>query len=486
MIQFKDVSFRYEANEQNILNDINLTIDDGEVICLTGASGCGKTTVTRMLNGIIPHFYNGEIDGQILMNDKDIQLQEVYELTQQSGSVFQNPRSQFFCLNTTSELAFELENYGTPANEIKQRINQSVKQFNLEHLLNRDIFNLSGGEKQLLACSAIQVYGHKLIILDEPSSNLDFNTILKLKQMLKIWKSEGKTIVIAEHRLHYLTEIVDRFIVMSYGSIKKIYNNQQFNRLSHVQLTNLGLRMIHLRQLKAKSSLNSRNGYLNLHRFYFKYKRNQPLALNIDDVHISKGKVTTIIGRNGSGKSTLARGLTGVEKKFKGTVDYNQVTLKPRHRLSNVYMVFQDVNNQLFAESVEEELKLSNSTLDDEMIRRCLRNYSISEHLQRHPLSLSGGEKQRLAIASAVETKREILVFDEPSSGLDGHHMREMSKIINRLAYEGHTVLVITHDYEMLLSCTDEILHLEDGKVKAQYEINNDTIEKLQTFFNII
>jgi len=150
MIQFKDVSFRYEANEQNILNDINLTIDDGEVICLTGASGCGKTTVTRMLNGIIPHFYNGEIDGQILMNDKDIQLQEVYELTQQSGSVFQNPRSQFFCLNTTSELAFELENYGTPANEIKQRINQSVKQFNLEHLLNRDIFNLSGGEKQLL------------------------------------------------------------------------------------------------------------------------------------------------------------------------------------------------------------------------------------------------------------------------------------------------------------------------------------------------
>ena len=149
-------------------------------------------------------------------------------------------------------------------------------------------------------------------------------------------------------------------------------------------------------------------------------------------------------------------------------------------------MVFQDVNNQLFAESVEEELKLSNPTLDDEMIRRCLRNYSISEHLQRHPLSLSGGEKQRLAIASAVETKREILVFDEPSSGLDGHHMREMSKIINRLAYEGHTVLVITHDYEMLLSCTDEILHLEDGKVKAQYEINNDTIEKLQTFFNII
>src|SRR5699024_4630264 len=199
-----------------------------------------------------------------------------------------------------------------------------------------------------------------------------------------------------------------------------------------------------------------------------------------------KGKVTAIIGHNGSGKSTFARCLTGVEKKFKGTINTGEKWVTRQQSLAEAYLVFQDVNNQLFAESVEEELRLSNPTLNDETIKRCLQNYSISEHLDRHPLSLSGGEKQRLAIASAVETKRDILIFDEPSSGLDGHHMREMSTIINQLANEGHTVLVITHDYEMLLACANEVINLEKGKVKKKYEINNDTIEYLQSFFNII
>lgn len=486
MIQFKDVSFKYDESKSKILNNINLTIDDGEVICLTGTSGCGKTTLTRLLNGIIPNFYKGQIEGQILINHKDAQQQDVYELTQQSGSVFQNPRSQFFCLNTTSELAFELENYGVSASRIMTRIKETAEQFNFKHLLDRDIFNLSGGEKQLLACSAIQVYGHELIILDEPSSNLDFNTMLKLQQMIKTWKAEGKTIIIAEHRLHYLTKIADRFMIMDDGKISAIYKNEQFNKLSNKQLAKLGLRAIHLEQLQVKTKVNNKVGYLSLQNYYFRYKRRQKLALDIDDISISKGKVTAIIGHNGSGKSTFARCLTGVEKKFKGTINTGEKWVTPQQSLAEVYLVFQDVNNQLFAESVEEELRLSNPTLNDETIKRCLQNYSISEHLDRHPLSLSGGEKQRLAIASAVETKRDILIFDEPSSGLDGHHMREMSTIINQLANEGHTVLVITHDYEMLLACADEVLHLEKGKVKKQYEINNDTIEYLQSFFNII
>lgn len=486
MIQLKDVSFKYEESKSKILNNINLTIEDGEVICLTGTSGCGKTTLTRLLNGIIPNFYKGDIDGQILINHKDAQQQDVYELTQQSGSVFQNPRSQFFCLNTTSELAFELENYGISPSQIMTRIKEAAEQFNFKHLLDRDIFNLSGGEKQMLACSAIQVYGHELIILDEPSSNLDFNTIFKIQQMIKIWKNEGKTIIIAEHRLHYLTEVADRFIIMEYGKISEIYENEQFNALSNKQLATLGLRNIHLEQLNVKAKRNNKLGYLNLQNYYFKYKRRQKLALNIDDVNISKGKVTAIIGHNGSGKSTFARCLTGVEKKFKGFIDTGEKRIKTQQSLVDTYLVFQDVNNQLFAESVEEELRLSNPTLDDETIKRCLQNYNISEHFDRHPLSLSGGEKQLLAIASAVETKRDILIFDEPSSGLDGHHMLEMSTIINKLANEGHTVLVITHDYEMLLSCADEVLHLEKGKVKKQYEINEDTVGYLQSFFNIV
>src|SRR5699024_11868454 len=181
--------------------------------------------------------------------------------------------------------------YGMSPSQIMTRIKEVAEQFNFKHLLDRDIFNLSGGEKQLLACSSIQVYGHELIILEEPSSNLDFNTIFKIQQMIKIWKNEGKTIIIAEHRLHYLTEVADRFIIMKDGKISEIYENEQFNALSNKQLASLGLRNIHLEQLNVKVKHNNKLGYLNLKNYYFKYKRRQKLALNIDDVNISKGKV---------------------------------------------------------------------------------------------------------------------------------------------------------------------------------------------------
>lgn len=484
MIQFENVSFNYE-NGEKILNDINLTIHEGEVICLTGASGCGKTTMTRLLNGTIPHFFHGDIEGRILVNNKNITKQSIYETSQTSGSVFQNPRSQFFCLNTTSELAFEPENYGVDPSTIKSNIANSADEFRIEHLLDRGIFNLSGGEKQLIACTTIQVSGHDIIILDEPSSNLDFKTIIKLRKMLNIWKREGKTIMIAEHRLHYLIDVVDRFIIMDQGRISKSYDQATFENLSHETLATLGLRTTHLEKMKPKRHSNSTWGTLTLKDFKFKYKNRLPLSINIPKVELSKGKVTAVIGHNGSGKSTFARCLTGVERKFKGTVDNDDITLKRGHRLNNVYLVFQDVNNQLFAESVDEELRLSNVGLDNETIQERLQYYGISQHIERHPLSLSGGEKQRLAIASAVETNRDILIFDEPSSGLDGQRMREMSGIIDGLANKGHTIIVITHDYELLLSCADDILHLEQGHVKDQYTLNDENLSKLQAFFEI-
>ncbi|MEB6060530.1 ABC transporter ATP-binding protein [Staphylococcus pseudoxylosus] len=485
MIRIEDMSFNYE-NGEKVLNNINLTIGSGEVICLTGASGCGKTTVTRILNGTVPHLYQGNIAGTVQVNGKDIRQQSIYEISEMSGSVFQNPRSQFFCLNTTSELAFEPENYGVNPQRIKTNMNHSAEVLNMNHLLDRDIFNLSGGEKQLIACTAIQVSGHDIIILDEPSSNLDFTTITRLRQLLEQWKREGKTIIIAEHRLHYLVDVVDRFVVMKHGEIDKIYDNCSFNALTHDNLTFLGLRSIHLDEMKPKAlNYNNSEEKLTLHHFVFNYKYKQPYALNIPKVELTKGKVTAIIGRNGSGKSTFARCLTGVERKFKGRVDMNSVILKRNQRLDHVYMVFQDVNNQLFAESVAEELRLSNNKLADASIKSRLQQYGISDHIDRHPLSLSGGEKQRLAIASAVETKREVLIFDEPSSGLDGQRMREISGTLNRLANQGHTILVITHDYELLMSCADEVLHLENGCVKEQYQMDNDHLNDLQNFFEI-
>lgn len=484
MIEIQNLSFNY-ANGDQVLKEINLTIQNGEVICLTGASGCGKTTLTNTLNAIIPHFYHGDIEGDIRINGESVLEQSVYEVSKKSGSVFQNPRSQFFCLNTTSELAFEPENYGTDPEQIKNNIETSTQMLRMRHLLDREIFNLSGGEKQLIACTAVQIQGHDLIILDEPSSNLDFKTIIKLKHMLEIWKSEGKTIIIAEHRLHYLMDVVDRFVVLKDGMLSQIFSNASFNQLTHEALYDIGLRATHLRQIMPKPTRNEAQGQLIMNDFRFKYKSHLPLSLNIPNLEIPKGKVTAIVGHNGSGKSTFARCLTGIERKFKGHIIHESEIWNRKQRLNRVYLVMQDVNNQLFAERVDEELKLSNHDLDDATIQKRLRQYAISEYIDRHPLSLSGGEKQRLAIASAVETKRDILIFDEPSSGLDGARMREMSEIINHLADLGHTIFVITHDYELLLACADEVLHLEHGCVKRQYAMDTTHLADIQNFFEI-
>ncbi|HBV04357.1 ABC transporter ATP-binding protein [Mammaliicoccus lentus] len=484
MIQLKNISFTYENGDQGI-RDINLNIKKGEVVCLTGPSGCGKTTVTRLFNGLIPHFFKGEIDGEALINGDNIQEETIYDIARHSGSVFQNPRSQFFCLNTTSELAFEAENYEMPSSKIKQRIQDVTESFHLQRLLDRDIFNLSGGEKQLIACIGVTVCQHDLIVLDEPSSNLDFITVSKLRKMIDKWKVAGKTVVIAEHRLYYLLGIVDRFVVLNNGTIENIYSCDEFSAMRNEQIQQLGLRATHLNELtqQHRSLTDHNQSYISLRHFQFRYHRKAPLSLDIDCLDLKEGQITAIIGRNGAGKSTLARCLSGIERKFKGEIKHHDKTYKNKGRIEKVYMVFQDVNCQLFAESVENELLISNKTLSDAEIKTQLTTFDIAKDRERHPLALSGGEKQRLAIASGVVTEREILIFDEPTSGLDGKHMQDVAQTLKELTNKGRTVLLITHDYELILESADDILRIDNGQVAEQYTLTEETLPRLKQFF---
>ena len=205
MIRLTDVSFTYAGGRENAgVNHLNLEIASGEVVLLCGESGCGKTTVTRMVNGLIPHFYEGELSGTISVAGKNVAETELYDMAQTVGSVFQNPRSQFFNVDTTSELAFGCENLGISENEIFARVRKAVSDLSIHHLLDRSIFELSDGEKQKIACGSVSVLQPSVFVLDEPTSNLDFQTIKALRRILSIWKAEGKTILVAEHRLHFL------------------------------------------------------------------------------------------------------------------------------------------------------------------------------------------------------------------------------------------------------------------------------------------
>ena len=275
MIVLKNVSFFYHTEEHKSgVYDINLTVPSGQIVMLCGASGCGKTTITRLINGLAPTYYQGELKGQILINNVDSSGITLYELSQKVGSVFQNPRSQFFSVDSTSEIAFGCENTGIPREEMYHRIGQVAKDLNMEYLLDRNLFALSGGEKQKIACASVAAMQPDIFILDEPSSNLDLRTISDLKEVVRKWKAQGKTVIVAEHRLYYLMELVDRIIYMEDGKIIRDMSTEEFKKIDEKDIHQMGLRSrtaIHFEE-KEHTNKDETFSFTNISFSYKKYK----------------------------------------------------------------------------------------------------------------------------------------------------------------------------------------------------------------------
>lgn len=493
MISFENVEFSYRGSDDERpknLRDINIKIPKGQVVLLCGKSGCGKTTITRLINGLVPHFYDGELSGNIRVSKMDVVNTDLDIISKSVGSVFQNPRSQFFNVDTADELAFGCENRAMPANEICERINSIIKALNLEHLLNRSLFELSGGEKQRIACGSVGALLPEILVLDEPSSNLDIASIRELKNIIGKWKSMGKTIVIAEHRLHYLMDVADRVIYMKDGRIKKDMNVEEFRLISTDELHDMGLRQSDGKLLSYRERFEGKESIV-LNNFYKRYGKR--CVLNIENMEFPKGSIMAILGDNGAGKTTFVNHLCGLLKKSSGEMECSCNRYCGKKRSKKFFMVMQDVNHQLFTESVEEEINLSidsKSGIEDdggierEYIDRLLENLNLKECYKAHPMSLSGGQKQRVAIACAMASKREFLVFDEPTSGLDYEHMFEVSKLLKQLSRKGKSIFIVTHDPELVSITCDHVCFLKKGELgwlKAVSECEN----YLQKYFTI-
>ena len=483
MIQIDHVTFSYgeETEHTGGVRDIELQIKRGEFAVLCGESGCGKTTITRLINGLIPHYYEGKMSGGVWVNGAEVSKQPLYDTAKIVGSVFQNPRSQFFNVDTTSEITFGCENLGQPAETIRARLERTVRDFRLEKLMDRNIFHLSGGEKQKVACAGVSIMEPEVLVLDEPSSNLDAASISDLRKTLAFWKGQGKTIVVSEHRLYYLRGLADRFIYLAEGQVSRDYSAAEFEQLTEQQRSNMGLRTFALERLLPPVLPQQEKTALALHNFRFAYK-NEPETLHIMDCEIPTNRIVGIIGNNGAGKSTFSRCFCGLEKRC-GEIVWNGRKYRPKDRLSTCYMVMQEVNHQLFTESVLDEVLISMEEANQKRAEEILSRLDLLDFKDRHPMSLSGGQKQRVAIASVIASKRSILFFDEPTSGLDYRHMKEVANVLRQVRDAGNTVYVITHDLELILDCCTDIIHLEDGSIIDQYGMDEDGLRKIREYF---
>ena len=483
MIEMEKVSFSYYSSAQNAnISQSDLTIRDTECVLLCGRSGCGKTTLIRLINGLIPSFYSGELSGSVLINGKSVQETPLYQLAEHVGSVFQNPRSQFFNVDTDSEMVFGMENLAWTREKMAERLTKTIRDLQIETLSGRRVAQLSGGEKQKIAFASIYALSPDIYLLDEPSSNLDTAAIESLRKILVLLKKQGKTIVIAEHRIHYLKDIADRILYMENGKIRQSLTSEQVCNISEADRCNMGLRTMDLSRICIPDRVRKyEKPILEIRNLALAHRDHTVLAgVNLC---ASPGEIIGIIGHNGAGKSTFSRALCGLHKEMTGTITWKGKRLSAKERLKHCYMVMQEVGYQLFADTVEKECCFGIQSPDYGAAKQAMEQLGIWEYRDVHPSTLSGGQKQRAAVAVSMVCRRNILIFDEPTSGLDYDSMVNVSRLFQTLSAMGKVLFVVTHDYEFLISACTRILHLGDGGIAGDYAMSPKNEEKLRAFF---
>ncbi len=485
MIKVKHVTFSYENTVNGAaVDDLNIEIKEGQAVLLCGESGSGKTTLGRLINGLIPSYYEGILKGSVTVKNMDTRQAQLYELAPYMGSVFQNPKSQFYTLETDTEIIFACENIGLGKTDILDRFDSTVHSLNIENLIGKSLFALSGGEKQKIACASVNALLPEVFVLDEPTSNLDIETIQDMKRILLQWKKQGKTIIIAEHRLAWLKDIIDRVIYFKDGKISQDLTANEYWKKPTNEIHNMGLRENAV--FLPKKKLDTRQK-LNIKIKNFRYEVKKTKILDIPHLDIPKGAVVAVLGNNGAGKTTFARILCGLIKKAKGCVSYDGSEYNSKQRVRLCYMVMQDVNLQLFSESVLDEVLLGvDEALENREVfaESILEKLDLQRYAEAHPMSLSGGQKQRVAIAGAIATNKEFIVFDEPTSGLDYRHMKEVVDSINTLSNMGKTQFIITHDPELVVECCDYFLFIENGTVINSGTWSTVNIQAISEYFD--
>lgn len=486
MIDVVSLSFSYVSeltgDRVKALKDVDLSADAGSLTLVCGASGCGKSTLMKALTGLVPQMTPGELDGVVRINGRNLADVALTDVGHLCSSVFQNPRTQFFCDTVAEELAFCGENYGRERATLRQQSERAAKLMGISHLLERKLTTLSGGQLQKVALACALASGAPVLLADEPTSNLDPAAISEVREALKVLKEQGLTIVVVEHRLHFLRDLADQVLLMEGGRVTRRWSGAEFFSMGQAQRRSLGLRTLvdpgppetwvgqgqaGCQEKQAGQGQVGRQenreatpsqARLSCRGLSFAYGAS-PVFEGLD-ADFPAGQITCIAGANGVGKTTLVRVLCGLAAPSSGTISLDGVPASRKTRRSACALVMQDTGRQLFSDTLAGELTIGASHASGQSGEQLLADFDLANLGDRHPLSLSGGQKQRLVIAAARATGRPIVILDEPTSGVDARHLDSITATLRRIADEGAAVVVVTHDGEFAAACADRLITL--------------------------
>lgn len=476
MIDF-EFEFQYSQESTPTLRKVSGNIPAGRCVVLCGGSGCGKSTLLRCLNGLIPQFYEGELKGFCRLDGHSTADLSIGEIGELAASVFQDPRSQFFTVNSSNEVAFGLENHGLPQEKIRNRVDEAFRTFHLEHLKNRNVYELSSGERQLISILSAWAMDTDIFLLDEPTANLDFAATQQLKNILLKLKKQGKTLLLSEHRLYYLADIADEYWIMANGEIKHKYTAGKTKALSLGQLHTLCLRTLDLEKITVSERPPQPENMpqaLSVSNLRYKYGRKNRAILSDVNFSVCEHEIVGLVGTNGCGKTTLGKLIAGLYRSTGGEISLFGKAQKPKQLQKQVLFIMQEAEFQFFANSVLHELQYGHKITAEfeKKTETLLKSMDMWECRDRHPFSLSGGQMQRLTLMMAYLSDKPIVILDEPTAGQDAESLKRCAELIREMGKE-KTVLIITHDLELIADACDRCIGLCGGHSDTEFFIRS-------------
>ena len=494
MIHFRDVSFAYPDAVGPVLDRLSLEVEEGEFLLVVGHSGAGKSTFLRCLNGLIPHFYGGKFAGLVTVGGREPLIVEPRGMSDLVGFVFQSPEAQMVTDTVEDELAFALENHNFPQNLMRKRVEEVLDEVSIAHLRRRRMETLSGGERQRVAIAAVLTLQPEVLVLDEPTSQLDPQAAEEVLTLLQKLNADlGLTVIVSEHRLERVVQYADRMLYFPGAGRQPVLGTPDMllheiplappliSLARQLDWTPLPLTIKAGRSFARKldsvplsrsdaatSEVAESARVLEARDVWYAYDRIE--ALRGVSVSFESGQIVALMGRNGSGKTTLLKNMVGLLRPQRGKVELKGQDTRGMDIQAITQMVGyvpQNPDALLFSDTVQQEIEFTRRShgLSMEQSDALLDRLGLGPLRFSYPRDLSGGERQRVALAAILAGEPEILLLDEPTRGLDYRQKKTLSEILRDLAREGKTVVLTTHDVELVAGCADRVIIMGDGQV---------------------